>query len=385
MSSTVSSVGYINRILENLQSIKHEDMENLYHDIMGAGVIIPSGEGRSKGALSIACSEMAKMERGKIVLDRGDIGFPGRDIAEAAPILKQHFGQVCLLINSGSGKSLVPLIDAQKLAVYIAKSGSSRDFRIDVVTSDPESPIARLGSKYGNVLTLMGRQRDQSPNEPSEFRSYGIMEDIFILGSCVLFQSIAETMYEGMQTQRVLARTKELFEEIGMTIDKIVSSDFQKFLVESLEHRHSCFLAGLGSSQEVARMNAVRIGHVKRALGDQIYVAGESNTPAPRAGDVLIVVSYSGETEIVAGWCRNFRKMGGMVASIVGTHGSTISSLSDTSFVIDSDERPGRPNSFYVKAAFALSPLPIYLVERIEQRGLRLPEYILKWHQSVTS
>jgi len=381
----ISSMTFVNRIFRNLEQANRSEIEALYHDIQGAGVILPSGEGRSKGALSIACSEMAKMRGGKLVLDRGDIGFPGRSVLEAAPILRQRFGQVCLLINSGSGKSLMPLLDAQQLAMHIAQRGNPRDFRIDVLTSDRDSPIGKLGTRYGNVLLLRGREPDEEPTESREFRSTGILEDLFILGTGVLFQAMAEALYEEATANRVLARSKELFNEIGTLVDQIVNSDFFKSLVDSLEQRHSCFFVGLGSGREVARMTAVRIGHVKRAMGDQIYVAGESNTPAPRAGDILLVISNSGETEIVAGWAKNFKRMGASVASIVGNPDSTIAAASDISFTIKGDGMEGRPNSFYVKTAFALSPLPIYLVEKVAERGLRLPEYILRWHHSVTS
>jgi D-arabinose 5-phosphate isomerase GutQ len=385
MSTGISSMTFVNRIFENLDKADRSEIEALYHDIMGAGVILPSGEGRSKGALSIACSELAKMRQGKLVLDRGDIGFPGRNILQAAPTLKQRFGQVCLLINSGSGKSLMPLLDAQQLAMYIAQHGNPRDFRIDVVTSERDSPIGKLGARYGNVLILKGREPEEVPTESKEFRTTGILEDLFILGTGVLFQAIGEALYEEAQADRVIARSKELFGEIGSLVDEMVASDFFRSLVDALEQRHSCFFVGLGSGREVARMTAVRVGHVKRAMGDQIYVAGESNTPAPRAGDVLVVISNSGETEIVAGWCKNFKRMGALVASIVGNPDSTIGAASDLSFTIKGDGLQGRPNSFYIKTAFALSPLPIYLVEKVAERGLRLPEYILRWHHSVTS
>lgn len=385
MPSDISSMAFVNRIFQNLEQASRSEIEALYHDIMGAGVILPSGEGRSKGALSIACSEMAKMRGGKLVLDRGDIGFPGRNIIEAVPILKQRFGQVCLLINSGSGKSLMPLLDAQQLAMYIARNSNPRDLRIDVVTSDRDSPIGKLGSRYGNVLVLKGREPEEAPTESREFRTTGILEDLFILGTGVLFHSMAEALYEEASADQVVARSKGLFTEIGSVVDEIVASDFFKSLVDALEQRHSCFFVGLGSGREVARMTAVRVGHVKRAMGDQIYVAGESNTPAPRAGDILLVISHSGETEIVAGWCKNFKRMGALVASVVGNPDSTIAAASDLSFRIKGNGLEGRPNSFYVKSAFALSPLPIYLVERVAERGLRLPEYILRWHHSVTS
>ena len=385
MSPEVSTMTFVNRISQNLEQANHAEIEALYHDMMGAGVILPSGEGRSKGALSIACSEMAKMRGGKLVLDRGDIGFPGRTVIEAVPILRQRFGQVCLLINSGSGKSMMPLIDAQQLAMYIAEHGNPRDFRIDVITSDRDSPIGKLGTKYGNVLILKGREPDESPTESKEFRTAGILEDLFILGTGVLFQAIAETLNEEASADTVIARSKQLFTEIGSLVDEIVTSNFFKSLVDALEQRHSCFFVGLGSGREVARMTAVRVGHVKRAMGDQIYVAGESNTPAPRAGDVLVVISNSGETEIVAGWCKNFKRMGALVASVVGNPDSTIAAASDLSFTIKGNGVEGKPNSFYIKTAFALSPLPIYLVEKVGERGLRLPEYILRWHHSVTS
>ena len=385
MPSEVSTTTFVNRIFQNFEKVNRTEIEALYHDILGAGVILPSGEGRSKGALSVACSEMAKMQGGKLVLDRGDIGFPGRTMIEAAPILKQRFGQVCLLINSGSGKSMMPLLDAQQLAMYIADHGNPRDFRIDVLTSERDSPIGKLGTKYGNVLVLKGREPDEAPTESKEFRTAGILEDLFILGTGVLFQAIAETLHEEASADTVIHRSKQLFTEIGSVVDQIVASDFFKSLVDALEQRHSCFFVGLGSGREVARMTAVRIGHVKRAMGDQIYVAGESNTPAPRAGDVLLVISNSGETEIVAGWCKNFKRMGALVASVVGNPDSTIAATSDLSFTVKGNGLEGKPNSFYVKTAFALSPLPIYLVERVAERGLRLPEYILRWHHSVTS
>jgi 6-phospho-3-hexuloisomerase len=385
LSSEVSSTTFVNRIFQNFEKVNRTEIEALYHDINGAGVILPSGEGRSKGALSIACSEMAKMRGGKLVLDRGDIGFPGRTILEAAPILKQRFGQVCLLINSGSGKSMMPLLDAQQLAMYIVDHGNPRDFRIDVLTSERDSPIGKLGTKYGNVLLLKGREPDEAPTESKEFRTAGILEDLFILGTGVLFQAIAETLHEEASADTVIQRSKQLFTEIGSLVDQMVASDFFKSLVDALEQRHSCFFVGLGSGREVARMTAVRVGHVKRAMGDQIYVAGESNTPAPRAGDVLLVISNSGETEIVAGWCKNFKRMGALVASVVGNPDSTIAATSDLSFTVKGDGLEGKPNSFYIKTAFALSPLPIYLVEKVGERGLRLPEYILRWHHSVTS
>jgi hypothetical protein len=58
------------------------------------------------------------MNKGKIILDRSDIGFPGRDLYEAAPAIRNKYGPMSLLINSGSGKALIPLIDSHYITVY---------------------------------------------------------------------------------------------------------------------------------------------------------------------------------------------------------------------------------------------------------------------------
>jgi len=383
MEKLASSLGYLNKIYENLSLVDDEQLESLYHDIKSAGVIIPSGEGRSKGALSIACSEMAKMKHGKIIMDRGDIGFPGREVGEAAPILKQRFGQVCLLINSGSGRSLSPLLDAQNLAVYIAKTGNNRDFRIDAVTSDLESPIGKLATRYGNALLLKGREAIEEPDEAREFRDVGVMEDTFVLASGILFHGISEALYDDALPRKAYEYALETCREAIEIAEHSIASEFYRFVVDKLEARHLCFFAGLGSSHEVARMTAVRVGHVKRAVGDQVFVARETSTPSPRAGDLLIVVSNSGETEIVAGWCKNFKRMGGAIAAVVGNPDSTIASLADVTLPIQTPREPGKPNRFYITAAITLSPLPIMLIERLERIGFKLPEYIIRWYQSL--
>ncbi|MEM0454950.1 MAG: hypothetical protein QXM81_03850, partial [Nitrososphaerota archaeon] len=133
MSIPKSSVGYLTQVYQNVSEVDWSGAEALYNSLRSAGVIIPDGEGRSKGALSIVCSEIAKMRGGKVVIDRADIGFPDRDVDGAAPILRERYGPVSLLIFSGSGRSLIPLVDAQKLALYITKSGRRRDYSIDVV------------------------------------------------------------------------------------------------------------------------------------------------------------------------------------------------------------------------------------------------------------
>jgi 6-phospho-3-hexuloisomerase len=380
-----ANIKYILTIFDNIRALNPKEVESLYYGLSSVRVIVPSGEGRSKGALSIACSEIAKMNKGKIILDRSDIGFPGRDLYEAAPSIRNKYGPMSLLINSGSGKALIPLIDAQKLGQYITETGNIRDYRIDVVTSDPESPIGKLGSRYGSVVNLKGQVTYENFSEIKEFRETGILTDIFELGSLVLYQAIAEAMSKDASADAIFSIIENIFKEIQEMLEDKNSVEFIKRIVDDLEKRSVCFMGGLGSGLEVARMTAVRIGHIKRVLGDAVYVIRDVNLPVPRPGDIFIVISYSGETEVVVGWCKNFKKMGGKVISVVGNKDSSIHSLSDYSYVINSPYIKGEPNRFYLKAAFLLSPLPLFLAERIEKRGLKLPDYILRWYHSIIS
>jgi 6-phospho-3-hexuloisomerase len=380
-----ANIKYILTIFDNIRALNPKEVESLYYGLSSVRVIVPSGEGRSKGALSIACSEIAKMNKGKIILDRSDIGFPGRDLYEAAPAIRNKYGPMSLLINSGSGKALIPLIDAQKLGQYITETGNIRDYRIDVVTSDPESPIGKLGSRYGSVVNLKGQVTYENFSEIKEFRETGILTDIFELGSLVLYQAISEAMSKDASADAIFSIIENIFKEIQEMLEDKNSVEFIKRIVDDLEKRSLCFMGGLGSGLEVARMTAVRIGHIKRVLGDAVYVIRDVNLPVPRPGDIFIVISYSGETEVVVGWCKNFKKMGGKVISVVGNKDSSIHSLSDYSYVINSPYIKGEPNRFYLKAAFLLSPLPLFLAERIEKRGLKLPDYILRWYHSIIS
>jgi hypothetical protein len=52
--------------------------------------------------------------------------------------------------------------------------------------------------------------------------------------------------------------------------------------------------------------------------------------------------------------------------------------------VLEEEARQGQPRRFYMRAAYVLSPLPVKLVERLGEKGLQLPEYIIHWHHSLT-
>jgi 6-phospho-3-hexuloisomerase len=119
-------------------------------------------------------------------------------------------------------------------------------------------------------------------------------------------------------------------------------------------------------------------------LGDNVYIARGVNTPAPRPGDLEILLSFSGETKPVVAWCDTLKKMNGTVLAITGTKKSTLKDKSDLQITLEEEYKQGQPRRFYMRAAYVLSPLPVKLVERLGEQGLSLPEYIIHWHHSLT-
>jgi 6-phospho-3-hexuloisomerase len=167
-------------------------------------------------------------------------------------------------------------------------------------------------------------------------------------------------------------------------IDSNVESETYTQLVDILERRTNVFLGGKGTANEIVKMTGVRLFHIKGFLADNIYIARGVNTPHPRAGDLEILMSFSGETKPVIGWCDVFKKLNGIVLSITGTRESTLARKSDLQIILEETVKPGQPRRFYMRAAYVLSPLPVKLAERLSERGLNLPEYIINWYHSVT-
>jgi 6-phospho-3-hexuloisomerase len=318
--------------------------------------------------------------RNKVVLTPDDPGFPGKNMYDAAAELERRYNKTLLLINSGSGVSGDPLVLAQDLSKYIGEKKASK-FSIGLITSNMRSPLAEIVSKCGHVIELRGR----GGAKPSlDYGKTGIMGDVFELGSLLLLSMMTEAIFRNLEATEVFRLCEEESTKLGPLVDSTVESEVYKRLVDILEKRTSVFLGGKGTGNEIVKMVAVRLFHIKSTLGDSVHIARGVNTPPPRPGDLEILVSFSGETKPVIAWCDTLKKMNGTVLSITGTRKSTLTERSDLQIVLDEEVKPGTPRRFYMRAAYVLSPLPVRLVERLGEKGLRLPEYILNWHHSLT-
>jgi 6-phospho-3-hexuloisomerase len=285
-------------------------------------------------------------------------------------------------MNSGSGESDDPHHLAENLEEYLEETGSTQ-FTMGLITSNPNSSIAKIVQRHGHVVTVEGRKKQQLPSSDA-YSETGIMGDLFELGSLFLLQMITEAIADNSPVERVLELIAEEAPFLRQITENAIHSDSIKAALDILERRSDVFLGGRGTAEEVAKMTAVRLFHIKKSLGDDVYIARGVNTPHPRAGDLEILISYSGRTKPVVGWCNRFRGLGGTVLSIIGREGAALDLNSDLKILLEETVEPGKPRRFYMRAAYVLSCLPILLTERLSKKGLLLPEYILKWYHSVT-
>jgi 6-phospho-3-hexuloisomerase len=85
------------------------------------------------------------------------------------------------------------------------------------------------------------------------------------------------------------------------------------------------YVAGAGRSGLIARAFAMRMLH----LGFDVYVVGETITPALQSGDILVVFSGSGETHSMVTFSGTVKDLGGIVCLITASSDSTMSRIAD--------------------------------------------------------
>ncbi len=104
-------------------------------------------------------------------------------------------------------------------------------------------------------------------------------------------------------------------------------------LVSSIMSSKRIFLMGAGRSGLAARAFAMRLMH----MGFDVYVVGETTTPAVNPDDLVIAVSGSGETPSIASLGAIAKKIGSKLAVITSNRDSTLGKISDVVVII-----PGR-------------------------------------------
>ncbi|TAN52629.1 MAG: 3-hexulose-6-phosphate synthase [Methylococcaceae bacterium] len=113
------------------------------------------------------------------------------------------------------------------------------------------------------------------------------------------------------------------------------------------------FVAGAGRSGLVAKFFAMRLMHG----GYETYVVGEIVTPSIRQGDLLIVISGSGETETMMAFTKRAKELGANIALICTKSSSSIGDLANVTFQIGTPDKYSKVIGMPMGTTFELSTL----------------------------
>jgi len=145
---------------------------------------------------------------------------------------------------------------------------------------------------------------------------------------------------------------KTIIEKISGVLGA-TDSTYDEKLTAMLDKASRIFVAGAGRSALVARFFAMRLMHG----GYDVYVVGEIVTPSVRKGDLLIVISGSGETETMIAFAKRAKELGAEIALLSAKSSSTIADMADTVFQIGTPEQYGKVVGMPMGTTFELSTL----------------------------
>lgn len=102
---------------------------------------------------------------------------------------------------------------------------------------------------------------------------------------------------------------KRILEELSQNADHICEEELEQ-MAGKIAEADRVFVAGAGRSGFVARAFSNRLMH----LGLRVYFVGEPTTPAIKSGELLIILSGSGETGSLKVMAEKARNIGASVA-----------------------------------------------------------------------
>ena len=129
---------------------------------------------------------------------------------------------------------------------------------------------------------------------------------------------------------------KYLLRKVGRNLEEIdagQTDQLLQFLLEAYSQKRIIGVVGAGRSGLVAKSFAVRLMH----LGFNVFVIGETITPALKEGDPLLAVSGSGETAFTVSAAQVAKQVKAKVVAITSFEDSSLARLSDVKVIV-----PGR-------------------------------------------
>ncbi|MBV5300585.1 MAG: 6-phospho-3-hexuloisomerase [Methylococcales bacterium] len=168
---------------------------------------------------------------------------------------------------------------------------------------------------------------------------------------------------------------QELILEKITGILEATEESYDEKLTAMLDEAARIFIAGAGRSKLVGNFFAMRLVHG----GYNVNVVGEIVTPSIQEGDLLIVISGSGETEQLVAFTKSAKKIGAKIMLISAQSKSTIGDMADGVFQIGRSDLYGKVVGMPMGTVFELSTL-LFLESTIShiihEKGI--PEEIMR-------
>ncbi len=168
---------------------------------------------------------------------------------------------------------------------------------------------------------------------------------------------------------------QELILEKITGILEATEESYDEKLTAMLDEAARIFIAGAGRSKLVGNFFAMRLVHG----GYNVNVVGEIVTPSIQQGDLLIVISGSGETEQLVAFTKSAKKIGAKIMLISAQSKSTIGDMADGLFQIGRSDLYGKVVGMPMGTVFELSTL-LFLESTIShiihEKGI--PEEIMR-------
>jgi len=126
------------------------------------------------------------------------------------------------------------------------------------------------------------------------------------------------------EVTRIPVFMQQMAATITNTAGMLDQDQMAAFFQEMLSAK-KVYVAGAGRSGFIAKAFGLRLMH----LGLDVYVVGETITPAFQSGDTLVVFSGSGETHSMVSICGTAKELGGTVCLITSSPDSKMSRMAD--------------------------------------------------------
>ncbi|MEW6327892.1 MAG: 6-phospho-3-hexuloisomerase [Thermodesulfobacteriota bacterium] len=147
--------------------------------------------------------------------------------------------------------------------------------------------------------------------------------------------------------------------------------------IECLNSAPTLFFSAQGRSGYILRAFCMRLMH----LGYNCHFVGETITPPIKKGDLLVVLSGSGETVLPCEAVKIAKKVGALTYAILGDEASPLAGLSDRRLVLPGGTKRQRdkemlsgqpPGSLFEQSAFLFLEAIILAIYREEGSNYRI-------------